>query len=142
MIDDQQEHRRLKALDSYRILDTEPEATFDDLTALAAQVCEAPVALISLVGADRQWFKSACGLDQRETARDISVCTHAIAQDEALYQVRDMAADPRFADGPLVNGPEQFRFYAGARPSSRALRSSTQRVPSASPSLVRRTAPA
>ena len=80
MIDDQQELRRLKALDGYRILDTEPEATFDDLTALAAQVCAAPVALISLVGADRQWFKSACGLDQRQTARDISVCTHAIAQ--------------------------------------------------------------
>lgn len=114
MIDDQQEIRRLKVLDSYRILDTEPEPTFDDLTALAAQVCDAPVALISLVAADRQWFKSANGLDQRETARDISVCTHAIAQDQALYQVGDMAADPRFADGPLVNGPERFRFYAGA----------------------------
>jgi PAS domain S-box-containing protein len=114
MIDDQQEHRRLKALDSYRILDTEPEATFDDLTALAAQICEAPVALISLVAADRQWFKSANGLDQRETARDVSVCAHAIAQDQPLFQVSDMAADPRFADGPLVNGPERFRFYAGA----------------------------
>jgi PAS domain S-box-containing protein len=114
MIDDQQEIRRLKALDSYRILDTEPEATFDDLTALAAQVCDAPVALISLVGADRQWFKSACGLDQRETARGVSVCTHAIAQDQALYQVPDMSRDPRFADGPLVNGAERFRFYAGA----------------------------
>lgn len=114
MIDDQQEIRRLNALESYRILDTGSEATFDDLTALAAQVCEAPVALISLVDKDRQWFKSACGFNEAETARDISVCTHAIAQDQALYQVADMAQDPRFADGPLVNGPEHFRFYAGA----------------------------
>ncbi|MDO9337994.1 MAG: PAS domain-containing protein [Caulobacter sp.] len=114
MIDDQQEIRRLNALESYRILDTGSEATFDDLTALAAQVCAAPVALISLVDSDRQWFKSAQGFDQTETARDISVCSHAIAQDQALYQVPDLAADPRFADGPLVNGPDHFRFYAGA----------------------------
>ncbi|WGM38676.1 PAS domain-containing protein [Caulobacter sp. NIBR1757] len=114
MIDDQDEIRRLNALDSYRILDTGPEQAFDDLTALAAQICEAPVALISLVDRDRQWFKSTCGFDPPQTPRDISVCTHAIAQDQPLYQVTDMAEDPRFADGPLVTGPEHFRFYAGA----------------------------
>ncbi|HYE46569.1 MAG TPA: PAS domain-containing protein [Caulobacter sp.] len=114
MLDDALEIRRLNALDGYRIIDTEPEATFDDLTELARMVCRAPVALISLVTADRQWFKSASGFDQRETPRDISVCTHAVAQDQPLYVIADMAADPRFADGPLVNGPERFRFYAGA----------------------------
>lgn len=114
MIDDQTEIRRLDALSRYRILDTDPEATFDDLTSLAAQLCAAPVALISLVDRDRQWFKAACGFGQAETPRDISVCTHAIKQEEPLYQIRDMRQDPRFADGPLVNGPEQFRFYAGA----------------------------
>ncbi|MDB5470972.1 MAG: hypothetical protein JWR84_2532 [Caulobacter sp.] len=114
MIDDQQEIRRLSTLDNYRILDTASEATFDDLTALAAQVCEAPVALISLVDKDRQWFKSTRGFNETQTARDISVCAHAIAQDQPLYQVPDMSQDPRFADGPLVSGPEHFRFYAGA----------------------------
>src|SRR5688572_29682312 len=99
MIDDQEEIRRLHALDSYRILDTGPEPTFDDLTALAAQICEAPVALISLVDKDRQWFKSTCGFNETQTARDISVCAHAIAQDQPLYQVPDMGQDPRFADG-------------------------------------------
>ena len=114
MIDDPQETRRLKVLESYRILDTESEATFDELTALAAQICDAPVSLISLVDADRQWFKSTCGFDEAQTPRDISVCTYALDQEQPLYQVPDMAADPRFADGPLVNGPEHFRFYAGA----------------------------
>jgi PAS domain S-box-containing protein len=114
MLDDALEIRRLNALDGYRIIDTEPEATFDDLTKLAGMVCQAPVALISLVTADRQWFKSACGLNEKETPRDISVCTHAVAQDQPLYVVADMAADPRFAQGPLVQGPEHFRFYAGA----------------------------
>ncbi|MBI1406846.1 MAG: PAS domain-containing protein [Caulobacter sp.] len=114
MIDDLQERRRLDALDGYKIIDTEPESTFDDLTSLAAGICAAPVALISLVAADRQWFKSAKGFNETETPRQISVCTHAIAQDDPLYVVRDLSADPRFADGPLVNGPEQFRFYAGA----------------------------
>jgi len=114
MLDDALEIRRLNALDGYRIIDTDPEATFDDLTKLARLVCDAPVALISLVTADRQWFKSASGFDERETPRDISVCTHAVAQDRPLYVVSDMAADPRFAEGPLVTGPEHFRFYAGA----------------------------
>lgn len=114
MIDDQEELRRLDALASYGILDSGPEATFDDLTALAAQLCDAPVALISLVDSDRQWFKATCGFNEAQTARDISVCAHAIVQDQPLYQVPDMSADVRFADGPLVNGPEHFRFYAGA----------------------------
>ncbi len=114
MIDDQTEIRRLDALSRYRILDTDPEATFDDLTGLAAQLCEAPVALISLTDSDRQWFKAACGFSQAQTPRDTSVCTHAISQDAPLYQITDLSQDVRFADGPLVNGAEQFRFYAGA----------------------------
>jgi len=114
MIDVLNERRRLDALEGYRIIDTEPEQTFDDITAIAAHITGAPVALISLVTEDRQWFKSAVGFDATETPRDISVCTHVIAQDEPLYVVPDMAADPRFADGPLVNGPEKARFYAGA----------------------------
>ncbi|MBX3479607.1 MAG: PAS domain-containing protein [Caulobacter sp.] len=113
MIDDLEERRRLDALDGYKIIDTEPESTFDDLTSLAARLCEAPVALISLVDADRQWFKSAKGFSETETPREISVCTHAIAQDSPLYVVPDLGLDPRFAGGPLVNGPG-FRFYAGA----------------------------
>jgi PAS domain S-box-containing protein len=114
MIDVLNERRRLDALEGYRIIDTEPEQTFDDITSIAAHITGAPVALISLVTEDRQWFKSAVGFDAAETPREISVCTHAIAQDQPLYVVPDMAEDPRFADGPLVNGPERARFYAGA----------------------------
>lgn len=114
MLDDALEIRRLNALDGYRIIDTDPEANFDDLTNLARLICETPIALISLVTADRQWFKSASGFEGKETPREISVCTHAVAQDQPLFVVPDMSADPRFADGPLVQGPEHFRFYAGA----------------------------
>ena len=119
-----EELRRLAALQAYDIVDTPDEQAFDDLAVLAGQICEAPVALVTLIDLDRQWFKARTGVDERETPRDISVCTHAIAQDADLYVVADMALDPLFADGPLVNGQHKVRFYAGAKlvtPSGEAL---------------------
>lgn len=108
------EQDRLAALNAYRILDTEPEESFDDLTGLAARLCNAPISLISLVDEDRQWFKSERGLGVRETCRADSVCHHAIQQDLPVYVVPDLAADERFSSGPLVDPPFSLRFYAGA----------------------------
>lgn len=107
------EKRRLKVLWQYEILDTVPEEVFDDLTDLAARICGAPMAMISLVDEDRQWFKSKVGLTPNETAREISFCTHAILQRD-LFIVPDTAADPRFTSSPLVTAEPHVRFYAGA----------------------------
>ncbi|MGE0812842.1 MAG: ATP-binding protein [Vicinamibacterales bacterium] len=107
------EQARLAALRRYRILDTEPEQRFDDLTMLASQICETPISLITLIDADRQWFKSRVGLDVAETARSVAFCTHAIRQ-EGILQVPDAAGDPRFRDNPFVTGEPNIRFYAGA----------------------------
>ena len=96
-----QEKKRLKVLWEYEVLDTVPEELFDELTELAARICEAPIALISLVDEKRQWFKSRVGLDVTETSRDISFCAHAIKQPD-LFIIPDAALDPRFADNPLV----------------------------------------
>ena len=103
---------RLRALRELEILDTDPEPVFDDLTALATQLIGAPIALVSLVDADRQWFKSRQGLQPQQTPRDWSFCAHAILQD-GLMEVRDARADPRFAGNPLVVGAPGLRFYAG-----------------------------
>jgi GAF domain-containing protein len=90
-----------------------PEEIFDDLTDLAAHICEAPIALISLVDEDRQWFKSTLGVTLRETSRDISFCAHAILNNDLLI-VPDATQDERFKNNPLVTSDPKIRFYAGA----------------------------
>lgn len=107
------EAQRLQALRRRSILDTPAEERFDRLTRLAKQMFGTPIALVSLVDADRQWFKSPQGLDACETGRDISFCGHAIL-DKDIFEVIDARLDPRFADNPLVVGPPNIRFYAGA----------------------------
>lgn len=104
--------RRLEALKSLNILDSKPEERFDRLTRLAMHVFEVPIALVSLVDTDRQWFKSRQGLEATETPRDISFCGHAILGDDA-FVVEDASLDERFADNPLVTGDPGVRFYAG-----------------------------
>lgn len=107
------EKRRLKVLWQYEVLDTIPEALFDDLTELAASICEAPIALISLVDEKRQWFKAKVGITLNETSRDVSFCNHAIQQSD-LFIVPDATRDERFANNPLVISDPKIRFYAGA----------------------------
>jgi anti-sigma regulatory factor (Ser/Thr protein kinase) len=107
------ETARLTALREYRILDTEPERAFDDLTLLASQVCGTPIALITLVDANRQWFKARTGIAATQTSRAVSFCSHAIEQ-SGLFIVPDARADERFRDNPFVTGGPFVRFYAGA----------------------------
>jgi PAS domain S-box-containing protein len=108
------ESQRLESLRRYAILDTPPEAPFEDLTLLAAQTCQTPIALVSLVDETRQWFKSRVGLDATETSRDLAFCAHAILNRDDVLEVRDARLDPRFADNPLVTADPNIRFYAGA----------------------------
>jgi GAF domain-containing protein len=110
---DQHETARLDALRRYEILDTPAEEEYDAITRLAAHTCRAPVALISFVDAERQWFKSRFGLPVTETTRDVSVCLHAISQ-PGIFIVPDATEDARFAANPLVTGEPHIRFYAGA----------------------------
>jgi anti-sigma regulatory factor (Ser/Thr protein kinase) len=109
-----EEMARLAALRRYRILDTEPEQAFDDLTLLASQICATPLALITLLDERRQWFKSRVGTTETDTARGIAFCAHTIQQD-GLFVIPDTLADERFLDNPLVTSePWGVRFYAGA----------------------------
>jgi anti-sigma regulatory factor (Ser/Thr protein kinase) len=107
------EAQRLAALRRYRILDTDPEQAFDDLALLASQICGTPIALITLVDADRQWFKARVGVTMHETSRSVSFCTHVIRQ-EGLFVVPDAREDGAFRDNPMVTGDPHIRFYAGA----------------------------
>ncbi len=107
------EPERLQALEETGLLDTAPEARFDRLTRLASQALGIPVALVSLVDEQRQWFKSAVGLEVRETGRDISFCGHAIHSDDIMV-ITDARLDPRFEGNPLLSGDKPVIFYAGA----------------------------
>jgi GAF domain-containing protein len=106
------EAARVAALNRYAILDTEPEQSFDDLVILAAHICQAPMAMLSLVDDHRQWFKSKFGVQAPETPKEVSICAHAIQQND-LFIVPDTLEDARFRENPLVIGEPHVRFYAG-----------------------------
>lgn len=109
------ESRRMQVLREYDVLDTAPEAVYDDIVQVCAGVCDTPIALITLIDGTRNWFKASVGTAEEltESPRDISFCGHAIVGTH-VFEVTDATVDERFADNPLVESPPHIRFYAGA----------------------------
>jgi GAF domain-containing protein len=110
---DLDESARQRALDAYRLVDSLPEAAYQDIVQLASTLCETPIALVTLIDRERQWFKANIGLDDTGTRRDEAFCNHAIAEPERLMEVPDAHEDARFVDNRLVTGELGIRFYAG-----------------------------
>ena len=106
------DRERVRALRELDLLDTPPEAAFDALVREASVACEVPIAVVSLVDEDRQWFKAKVGVEASETPRDVAFCHYAVMSDDA-FVVPDAATDPRFQGNPLVTGEPSIRFYAG-----------------------------
>lgn len=110
----QNEEKRLKALDEYKILDTLPEEDYDAIAKIASHICDTPIALVSLIDKDRQWFKANYGINERETPRQISFCSHSILEPNDLFIINDATKDDRFSNNPLTTGDPNVIFYAGA----------------------------
>ena len=109
----QNELKRLQALRSYELLDTPAEQSFDDFAKLASFICGTPIAVMSLIDEDRQWFKAKVGMEPSQTPRDMAFCAYTILESKVLI-VEDAQKDARFSDNPLVTGNPNIRFYAGA----------------------------
>lgn len=109
------EEERLSALQTYNIMDSLPEKDYDNLTKIASEICQVPVALITFMGRERQWFKSKVGVDLSENQRNFTFCAHGMIDTEEPLVVNDATKDPRFVGNPLVTGPFQVRFYAGVQ---------------------------
>lgn len=108
------EQERLQKLRELAIMDSPDEKVFDEFTSMAAAICNTPVALISLLDGERQWFKSRVGIEEKATPRDVAFCHHAIQEPGEVMVVGNALADQRFAENPLVTSGPQIRFYAGA----------------------------
>ncbi len=111
--DTEHERSRQRALDAYHIVDSLPEGVYNDVVHVAAALCGTPIALVSLLDRDCQWFKARTGLEATQTVRDIAVCEHAIRNKDQLFEIADLSRDDRFATNPLVTGELGLRFYAG-----------------------------
>ena len=108
------EAHRLDTLESYRVMDTPTERSFDNLVQLAADHFDVPISMVSLIDADRQWFKASVGLELKQTAREQAFCSHAILRPDEVFVVEDAKDDIRFSNNPLVTSYPAVRFYAGA----------------------------
>ena len=107
------ETQRQHTLDRYHVVDSLPATVYDDLVNIAAALCGTPIAVVSLIDRDRQWFKARVGLEDHQTTRDTAVCDHAIRRPDELLEIPDLTEDARFNDFPLVTGDVRARFYAG-----------------------------